>query len=111
VTGATSTTGAGTDAGVASAGCYLADGDNKDFEGVTLTAIAASRLGGFLIRNHAESPGAVTVSTAATLADFPLPVGSELQFTSADCLGTLQTVTVEPLSTALVSIISTGATA
>jgi hypothetical protein len=114
VTGATSTTGGGADAGVASAGCYLADGDNKDFEGATLTAIASGGLGGFLIRNHAESHSPITVSTAATLADFPLPIGSELQFTSGDCSGTLETITVEPTLAApwaaLVSIIVTGVT-
>ena len=100
-----------TTAGVLSAGCYLADGDGKDFEGVTLTPIATDKLGGFVIKNHTESTAGVTITTATTLVDFPVPVDGILQFSAKNCDGTLETITVEPLSTALVSIVCTGATA
>jgi len=107
ITAAASST--NTTAGVLSAGCYISDADGKDWEGNTLTPIAASRLGGFIVRNHPESSGGVTL-TAASLSAFPLPVDGVLQFTAAKCNGALQTITVEPISTALVTIISTGAT-
>lgn len=105
-----SATSTNTTAGVISAGCYLADGDGKDFEGVTLTPIAAANLGSFILLNHAESSGGVTVSTVATLADFPVPADGILQFAAKNCNGTLETLTIEPLSTALVTLVVTGST-
>jgi len=100
-----------TTAGVLSAGCYLAGGTGFDHEGTALTAIAANRLGSFLIKNHTESTAGITITTVATLTDFPVPLGGVLQFCSPTCAGSLETITIEPVSTALVSIISTGATA
>jgi hypothetical protein len=105
VTGATSATGAGAAAGVASAGCYVV-GDGEDFEGNALGIIEFSALAAFTIYNDAT--GGVTISTAATMTDFPLKANSALTLVDAGLNGATETFTIEPASTALVTIIVAG---
>jgi hypothetical protein len=101
VTGATSTTGAGAAAGVASAGCYVV-GDGEDFEGNALVAIAGNEIQGLLIKTDAY----ITISTAATITDYPLAGGNQLLILG-DTIPT-DTLTIEPTDTALVTIIVAG---
>jgi hypothetical protein len=101
VTGATSTTGGGAAAGVASAGCYVV-GDGEDFEGNALVAIAGNEIQGLLIKTDAY----ITISTAATITDYPLAGGNQLLILG-DTIPT-DTLTIEPTDTALVTIIVAG---
>jgi hypothetical protein len=100
-------TSADTTAGVLTAGAKIVAETGIDFA-TSATAIAASSLGGFLIINDSTSPAGITVTTAATMVDFPIPVAGHLQLGAPNCDGSLETLTIEPVSTALVSIISTG---
>jgi hypothetical protein len=107
----TAATSANTTGGTLTAGVYLLDGDGKDFEGATLTAIAANRLGGVLITNQSGSAGDILVSTAATLVDFPVQPDGSLQVTAKNCDQALEVLTIEAASSAIVSIVVCGATA
>ena len=106
----TAATSANTNAGILSAGVYLQDGDGKDFEGGTLTAIAANRLAGLLINNQSVSTGDILVSTAATLVDFPVQPDGNLQVTAKNCDQSLETLTISAATPAVVSIVACGAT-
>jgi hypothetical protein len=106
----TAATSANTTSGILTAGVYLLDADGKDFEGATLTAIAANRLGGVLISNQSGSAGDILVSTAATLVDFPIQPDGSLQVTAKNCDQSLEILTIEAASTAIVSIVVCGAT-
>lgn len=106
----TAATSANTTGGTLTAGVYLLDGDGKDFEGATLTAIAANRLGGVLINNQSGSAGDILVSTAATLVDFPVQPDGSLQVTAKNCDQSLEVLTIEAASSAIVSIVVCGAT-
>ena len=103
-------TSANTTAGILSAGVYLLDADGKDFEGVTLAAIAAGRLGGLLISNQSTSTGDVLVSTVSTLADFPVSPDGSLQLTAKNCDQALEVLTITAATAAIVSIVACGAT-
>lgn len=107
----TASTSSNTTSGTLTAGVYLLDGDGKDFEGVTLSAIAADRLGGVLITNQSGSAGDILVSTAATLVDFPVQPDGSLQVTAKNCDQSLEVLTIEAASSAVVSIVVCGATA
>jgi hypothetical protein len=107
----TAGTSSNTTSGTLTAGVYLLDGDGKDFEGVTLSAIAANRLGGVLITNQSGSAGDILVSTAATLVDFPVQPDGSLQVTAKNCDQSLEVLTIEAASSAIVSIVVCGATA
>jgi len=107
----TSSTSSNTTSGTLTAGVYLLDGDGKDFEGVTLSAIAADRLGGVLITNQSGSAGDILVSTASTLVDFPVQPDGSLQVTAKNCDQSLEVLTIEAASSAVVSIVVCGATA
>ena len=107
ITGATSTTGAGAAAGVASAGCYVV-GDGEDFEGNAFTAIGANKIGGLYFSNSSVSPSALEI-LGSKYSVVSLPIGGSVQFVSA--LSTLQTdaLTITPTSsTALVTIVVAG---
>ncbi len=106
----TAATSANTTGGTLTAGVYLLDGDGKDFEGATLTAITANRLGGVLITNQSGSAGDILVSTAATLVDFPVQPDGSLQVTAKNCDQSLEVLTIEAASSAVVSIVVCGAT-
>jgi len=106
----TAATSANTTAGILSAGVYLLDADGKDFEGATLTAIAAGRLGGLLISNQSASTGDILVSTAATLVDFPVSPDGSLQITAKNCDQALEILTITAATAAIVSIVACGAT-
>lgn len=101
---------ANTTSGVLSAGCYILDGDTEDFEGVALTAIAANRMGSYLIRNESTSGSNVLVSTAATLVNHPIPVAGSLQLIAPSVNAALQTVTITAASSSVVSIVAAGST-
>jgi len=103
-------TSANTTAGILSAGVYLLDADGKDFEGMTLAAIAAGRLGGLLISNQSTSTGDVLVSTVSTLADFPVSPDGSLQLTAKNCDQALEVLTITAATAAIVSIVACGAT-
>jgi hypothetical protein len=105
VTGATSTTGAGADAGVASAGCYVV-GDGVDFEGVALEIIAST--GGFVVANSTASLSEALVSTVSTMVDFPIDSGNSLQFSSPGVSGPVEILTITTTNTALMTVIVTG---
>jgi hypothetical protein len=107
----TASTSSNTTSGTLTAGVYLLDGDGKDFEGVTLSAIAANRLGGVLITNQSGSAGDILVSTAATLVDFPVQPDGSLQVIAKNCDQSLEVLTIEAASSAVVSIVVCGATA
>ncbi len=100
----TAATSANTTAGVLTAGCYVA-GDSEDFEGNTLTTIAADGIRGLCIKN--EGPGSATVSTVATMVDVPLDNGSAITF-SAPGVMALETLTIEPASVSLITVIVAG---
>jgi len=106
----TASTSANTNAGILSVGVYLQDGDGKDFEGNTLTAVAANRLGGLLINNQSVSTGNISVSTAATLVNFPVKPDGNLQITAKNCNASLETLTITAATPAVVSIVACGAT-
>ncbi len=106
----TAATSANTTSGTLTAGVYLLDADGKDFEGVTLTAIAAGRLGGLLISNQSASTGDVLVSTASTLVDFPVSPNGSLQVTAKNCDQSLEVLTITAATAAIVSIVACGAT-
>jgi hypothetical protein len=106
----TAATSANTTAGVLSAGVYLLDGDGNDFEGSTLTAVAANRLGGLLISNQSVSTANILVSTAATLVNFPVKPDGNLQVTAKNCDASLETLTISAATPAVVSIVACGAT-
>lgn len=106
----TAATSANTTSGILTAGVYLLDADGKDFEGATLTAIAAGRLGGLLISNQSASTGDVLVSTAATLVDFPVSPDGSLQITAKNCDQALEILTITAATAAIVSIVACGAT-
>lgn len=103
-------TSANTTGGTLTAGVYLLDGDGKDFEGATLTAIASNRLGGVLITNQSGSAGDILVSTVSTLVDFPVQPDGSLQVTAKNCDQALEVLTIEAASSAVVSIVVCGAT-
>ena len=103
-------TSANTTAGVLTAGVYLLDGDGKDFEGNTLTAIAANRVGSFYISNQATSVSNALVNTAATMVDYPVKPSGILQSISPDCDGSLEVLTIETATSCAVSIVACGAT-
>lgn len=103
----TAATSTNTTAGVLSAGCYLVATTGIDFT-TTSTAIASASLGGFVIKNESDSSAGITVTTAATMTDFPIPVDAVLQFAATNCDGALDTLTIEPVSTALVSVVANG---
>ena len=103
-------TSADTTAGVLTAGVYLLDGDGKDFEGTTLTPIAANRVGSFYISNQATSVSNALVNTAATMVDYPVKPSGILQSISPDCDGSLETLTIETATSCAVSIVACGAT-
>ena len=107
----TASTSANTTSGTLTAGVYLLDADGKDFEGSTLTAIAANRLGGVLITNQSGSAGDITVTTVSTLVDFPIQPDGSLQVTAKNCDQSLEVLTIEAVSSAIVSIVVCGATA
>ena len=104
----TAASSANTTAGVLTAGAYVI-GDGVDFEGGTLTAIANAR--SFYIKNEDTSPDGITISTTSTLADFPLPLGGILQVTYTSETDTPPTITIEPVSDAIVTVIATGQSA
>jgi hypothetical protein len=104
VTGATSTTGSDAAAGVATAGCYVV-GDGVDFEGNALAAIGANLASGILIRNESTSQGLLTVTSASYACT--LAVGAAAQFSGEGF--PVEEITIEPASTALVTIIAAGA--
>ena len=106
----TAATSANTTSGILSAGVYLLDADGKDFEGATLTAIAAGRLGGLLISNQSASTADILVSTAATLVDFPVSPDGSLQITAKNCDQALEVLTITAATPAIVSIVACGAT-
>jgi len=106
----TAATSANTTSGILSAGVYLLDADGKDFEGSTLTAIAAGRLGGLLISNQSASTGDILVSTASTLVDFPVSPDGSLQITAKNCDQALEILTITAATAAIVSIVACGAT-
>lgn len=106
----TAATSANTTSGILSAGVYLLDADGKDFEGATLTAIAANRLGGLLISNQSASTADILVSTAATLVDFPVSPDGSLQITAKNCDHALEVLTITAATPAIVSIVACGAT-
>jgi len=106
----TAATSANTTSGILTAGVYLLDADGKDFEGATLTAIAAGRLGGLLISNQSASTGDVLVSTASTLVDFPVSPDGSLQITAKNCDQALEILTITAATAAIVSIVACGAT-
>lgn len=106
----TAATSANTTSGTLTAGVYLLDADGKDFEGATLTAIAAGRLGGLLISNQSASTGDILVSTAATLVDFPVSPDGSLQITAKNCDQALEILTITAATAAIVSIVACGAT-
>ena len=103
-------TSADTTAGVLSAGVYILDGDGKDFEGSTLTAIAANRVGSFYVSNQSTSVSDALVNTAATMVDYPIKPSGVLQSVSPDCDGSLETLTIETATSCAVSIVACGAT-
>ena len=103
-------TSANTTGGTLTAGVYLLDGDGKDFEGVNLSAIASNRLGGVLITNQSGSAGDILVSTVSTLVDFPVQPDGSLQVTAKNCDQALEVLTIEAVSSAVVSIVVCGAT-
>lgn len=106
----TAATSANTTAGILSAGVYLLDADGKDFEGETLTAIAANRLGGLLISNQSASTADILVSTASTLVDFPVSPDGSLQMIAKNCDQALEVLTITAATAAIVSIVVCGAT-
>lgn len=106
----TAATSANTTSGTLTAGVYLLDADGKDFEGATLTAIAAGRLGGLLISNQSASTADILVSTAATLVDFPVSPDGSLQITAKNCDQALEVLTITAATPAIVSIVACGAT-
>jgi len=107
VTGATSTTGGGAAAGVASAGCYVV-GDGEDFEGNTLIAITPNAIRGIVISVSPETSG-ITISTAATMTDYPLLQGATMAiFDNINGEIPTDTLTIEPITTSLVTIVVAG---
>lgn len=94
-----------TTAGVASAGCYVV-GDAQDFEGNALASIAASRLGAFVLRNEDESLAEIAVG--GSIYNNLISAGSELIFICDSANGFVDTLTIEPASTALVTIVVAG---
>ena len=106
----TAATSANTTSGLLAAGVYLLDADGKDFEGATLTAIAAGRLGGLLISNQSASTADILVSTAATLVDFPVSPDGSLQMIAKNCDQALEVLTITAATAAIVSIVVCGAT-
>jgi hypothetical protein len=108
VTGATSTTGAGADAGVASAGCYVA-GDGKDLEGNALLEIDENQLLGYIVKNElVGSP--IAVSTSSTMTDFQLVNGSTMQIINENG-GVADILTIKTQSVAHITIIVIGTAA
>lgn len=103
----TAASSANTTAGVLTAGCYLVAETGIDFT-TSGTSIAAGSLGGFIIRNEDDSSAGITLTTSTTLVDFPIPVDAELQLAAPNCDASLETFTVEPVSTARVSIVALG---
>ena len=59
----TAATSANTTPGVATAGCYLFDGDGKDFEGITIPTISTDQVKGILIQNTESSAGVLTLDS------------------------------------------------
>ena len=104
-------TSANTTGGTLTAGVYLLDGDGKDFEGNTLSAIASNRIGGYLISNESQSVGDALVSSASNLVDFPIQPAGSLQVTAANCDQSLEILTITAATPAVVSIVACGATA
>jgi hypothetical protein len=102
VTGATSTTGGGAAAGVASAGCYVV-GDGEDFEGNALPAMEVSS---YIVQN--SSVGFASISNASTLTGFPLNASAAFAVLNN---GQTPVLTIEPTATALVTIVVAGASA
>lgn len=98
-----------TTAGVATAGVYAPDADEKDFEGNTLTAIATGKVGGFLIKN--ESGSTIEIDTSSTMTNVALPEKASIQFIAPDANAALQTFTITSASASLVSIVACGKTA
>jgi len=102
-----------TTAGVLSSGCYLADADVKDFEGITLTPIASNRLGGVVVKNNAESTGGISATSLEFTAS-TMPVDSSFQFSAKNCDGNYTSLTITPSGVGtrcLVTIVACGATA
>jgi hypothetical protein len=107
----TAASSANTTSGTLTAGVYLLDGDGKDFEGVTLSAIASNRLGGVLISNQSTSAGDILVSTVSTMTELPVQPDGSLQVTAKNCDQPLEVLTISAASSAVVSIVAVGATA
>jgi hypothetical protein len=106
VTGATSTTGAGAAAGVASAGCYVV-GDGEDFEGNALAAIN-NEISSIVIKNE-NNDSAISISTASSITSFPLSGGDIFQVIASVAPGIpTEVFTIEPDDTALVTIVVAG---
>jgi hypothetical protein len=103
----TAATSANTTAGVLTAGCYVV-GDGEDFEGNALVVIATDEIHGLIISASSVAGGA-TVSTAATMTDFSLPKGSSITLVDGtEGQIATETFTIEPTSTALITIICAG---
>jgi hypothetical protein len=110
VTGATSTTGADAAAGVASAGCYVV-GDGEDFEGNALSAIAVAKISAYLVKCESESLASIVISSSTSeFADYEIQPNSVFSTIFANGDGAEQVFTIEPTSTALVTIVVAGST-
>jgi hypothetical protein len=102
-------TSADTTAGAATAGVFLVDADGKDFEGNTLSTIAASRQGAYIIRNDSASLDDIVVTSAGFALTIP-PNGG-FQFWALNCDGEADGFSIAVTSgEALVSFVSCGST-
>jgi hypothetical protein len=94
--------------GVASAGCYVV-GVGVDFEGNALLTVG--EIQGIIVKNEGESPDGILMTYDSTITDFPLPLGSSFQMISASEATAPASLTIEPVSTALITIIVAGTAA
>ena len=110
VTGATSTTGGGADAGVASAGCYVV-GDGEDFEGNALATIA-DYAGISVINDSTSESSALLTNDGGTMTAYPLTPGAYFsEIASNGAGGGPDALTIETGVLALVTIVVAGTAA
>lgn len=97
-------------AGVATSGCYIFDGDAKDFEGTTVPAIAL--VNAIDIRTEASTGGyAEIVQTGDTTIPASIPSGSALTISNLVGYGIGTPVFSPDGADCLITITATGATA
>jgi hypothetical protein len=106
ITGATSTTGSGADAGSPSTGCYIV-GAGEDFEG---NASAMATISAVSIENSSLSVGSATVSNGSSVSNLPLPKGCVFHLFSQESTTNLTWggITFTPGGYALVRIVVAG---